>query len=400
MKTARLRLDAASRGDEVIVSAGELIPADGEIIRGVATINESAVTGESAPVLREAGTDRSGVIGGTKVLSDEIVVQVSAEPGGSFLDRMIALVEGANRQKTPNEIALTMLLAAMTLTFLIVVATLPSLGRLRRRQARSAAADRAAGVPDPDHDRRPAAGDRHRRHEPRAVGERAGQVRQGGRDRRRRRRAAARQDRHDHATATARRPRSIRWPASTWPRCAMPRCCPRWPTRRRKASRSSSSRASSTAWSPSPSGPTTCSSPRRRACPASTSRASRSAAPRDPQGRRRRDRPARAGAGRPGGAGAGRAHRAGRARRRHAAGGGRRPPRAGRGRAVRRGQARRQGALRAAARDGRAHRDDHRRQPADRRRHRRRSRRRRLHRRGHARRTSSRASAPSRPAAG
>ena len=115
-------------GDTVIVSAGEQIPADGEIVQGLATINESAVTGESAPVLREAGTDRSGVIGGTKVLSDEIVVRITAEPGHSFLDRMIALVEGANRQKTPNEIALTMLLAAMTLTFLIVVATLPAIG--------------------------------------------------------------------------------------------------------------------------------------------------------------------------------------------------------------------------------------------------------------------------------
>ena len=114
-------------GDRVVVSAGEFVPADGEIERGVATINEAAVTGESAPVLREAGTDRSGVIGGTKVLSDEIVVRVSAEPGGSFLDRMIALVEGANRQKTPNEIALTMLLAAMTLTFLVVCVTLPFL---------------------------------------------------------------------------------------------------------------------------------------------------------------------------------------------------------------------------------------------------------------------------------
>ncbi|MDR0181903.1 potassium-transporting ATPase subunit KdpB [Lysobacter sp. UC] len=113
-------------GDLVIVSAGEFVPADGEIVEGVATINEAAVTGESAPVLREAGTDRSGVIGGTKVLSDEILVRVSAEAGHSFLDRMIALVEGANRQKTPNEVALTMLLAAMTLTFLIVVATLPA----------------------------------------------------------------------------------------------------------------------------------------------------------------------------------------------------------------------------------------------------------------------------------
>ncbi len=115
-------------GDHVVVSAGEQIPADGEIVHGLATINESAVTGESAPVLREAGTDRSGVIGGTKVLSDEIVVRITAEPGHSFLDRMIALVEGANRQKTPNEIALTMLLAAMTLTFVIVCATLPAIG--------------------------------------------------------------------------------------------------------------------------------------------------------------------------------------------------------------------------------------------------------------------------------
>ncbi|KAA8993777.1 potassium-transporting ATPase subunit KdpB [Stenotrophomonas cyclobalanopsidis] len=115
-------------GDHVIVSAGELVPADGEIVQGLATINEAAVTGESAPVLREAGTDRSGVIGGTKVLSDQIIVRVTAEPGHSFLDRMIALVEGANRQKTPNEVALTLLLAAMTLTFLVVVATLPAIG--------------------------------------------------------------------------------------------------------------------------------------------------------------------------------------------------------------------------------------------------------------------------------
>ncbi|HEX7991481.1 MAG TPA: potassium-transporting ATPase subunit KdpB [Stenotrophomonas sp.] len=114
-------------GEYVIVSAGEFVPADGEIVRGLATINEAAVTGESAPVLREADTDRSGVIGGTKVLSDEIIVRVSAEPGHSFLDRMIALVEGANRQKTPNEIALTLLLAAMSLTFLVVVATLPAI---------------------------------------------------------------------------------------------------------------------------------------------------------------------------------------------------------------------------------------------------------------------------------
>ncbi len=111
--------------DYIEVHAGELVPADGEIVEGFATINESAVTGESAPVLREAGTDRSGVIGGTKVLTDRIVVQVTAESGQSFLDRMIALVEGSNRQKTPNEIALGFLLMVMTLTFLIVVISLP-----------------------------------------------------------------------------------------------------------------------------------------------------------------------------------------------------------------------------------------------------------------------------------
>ncbi|OTG67626.1 potassium-transporting ATPase subunit KdpB [Acinetobacter silvestris] len=114
--------------DLIEVRAGELIPADGEIIHGFATINEAAVTGESAPVLREAGTDRSGVIAGTKVLTDRIIVQVTAESGHSFLDRMIALVEGSNRQKTPNEIALGILLTVMTVTFIIVVCSLPIIG--------------------------------------------------------------------------------------------------------------------------------------------------------------------------------------------------------------------------------------------------------------------------------
>lgn len=118
------------KDDLVIVKAGEIVPADGEIIQGFATINESAVTGESAPVLREANTDRSGVIGGTKVLSDEIIIRVSNEAGHSFLDRMIALVEGANRQKTPNEIALSILLNIMTITFIVVVATLPFIGAM------------------------------------------------------------------------------------------------------------------------------------------------------------------------------------------------------------------------------------------------------------------------------
>jgi K+-transporting ATPase ATPase B chain len=116
-------------GDVVLVSAGETVPADGEIIRGVASIDESAITGESAPVVREAGGDRSGVTGGTRVLSDEIVVRVTVEPGDSFLDRMIALVEGAKRQKTPNEIALTIMLAGLTLAFLLVtVALVPMAG--------------------------------------------------------------------------------------------------------------------------------------------------------------------------------------------------------------------------------------------------------------------------------
>ncbi len=111
-------------GDRVIVEVGQIIPADGEIVEGLASVDESAITGESAPVIREAGGDRSGVTGGTRVLSDRIVVEVTAGAGESFLDRMIALVEGANRQKTPNEIALTIILAAFSIIFLIVTATL------------------------------------------------------------------------------------------------------------------------------------------------------------------------------------------------------------------------------------------------------------------------------------
>jgi len=116
------------KGDLFLVSAGEIIPADGEITEGVATVDESAITGESAPVIREAGGDRSAVTGGTKVLSDWIRVRVTANPGESFLDRMIGLVEGAKRQKTPNEIALTILLAALTIIFLVVVMTLKFYG--------------------------------------------------------------------------------------------------------------------------------------------------------------------------------------------------------------------------------------------------------------------------------
>ncbi|GGC42503.1 potassium-transporting ATPase ATP-binding subunit [Parapedobacter defluvii] len=112
------------KGDVFICKAGDIIPADGEIVEGLATIDESAITGESAPVIREAGGDKSSVTGGTKVLSDRIKVRVTAQPGESFLDKMIALVEGASRQKTPNEIALTILLAGFTLVFIIVCVTL------------------------------------------------------------------------------------------------------------------------------------------------------------------------------------------------------------------------------------------------------------------------------------
>ncbi len=117
-----------SKGDLVLVIAGEIIPADGEIIEGAATVDESAITGESAPVIREAGGDRSAVTGGTRVLSDSIKLRVTAGAGESFLDRMIGLVEGAKRQKTPNEIALSILLSGMTIIFLIVVLTLRPLG--------------------------------------------------------------------------------------------------------------------------------------------------------------------------------------------------------------------------------------------------------------------------------
>jgi K+-transporting ATPase ATPase B chain len=113
-------------GDEVVIGAGELIPSDGDIIEGIATVDESAITGESAPVIRESGGDRSAVTGGTRVLSDEIVVRITARPGETFVDRMIALVEGSERQKTPNEIALNILLAGLTIIFLLATVTLQS----------------------------------------------------------------------------------------------------------------------------------------------------------------------------------------------------------------------------------------------------------------------------------
>ncbi len=115
------------QGDHVVVEAGQIIPGDGDVVEGIASVDESAITGESAPVIRESGGDRSAVTGGTKVLSDRIVVKITQKPGESFIDKMIALVEGANRQKTPNEIALNILLASLTIIFVMAVATLQPL---------------------------------------------------------------------------------------------------------------------------------------------------------------------------------------------------------------------------------------------------------------------------------
>jgi K+-transporting ATPase ATPase B chain len=133
---ARLLTDEAVRlvpavelkvGDCVVCEAGDVIPSDGDVVEGIASVDESAITGESAPVIREAGGDRSAVTGGTRVLSDRVVVRITAKPGETFLDRMIALVEGAARQKTPNEIALNILLASLTIVFMLAVVTLQPL---------------------------------------------------------------------------------------------------------------------------------------------------------------------------------------------------------------------------------------------------------------------------------
>ena len=185
-------------GDLVAVQAGDIIPGDGDVVSGIATVNESAITGESAPVIRESGGDRSAVTGGTTVVSDRIVVRISANPGESFLDRMITLVEGAKRQKTPNEIALTILLVGLTIIFLFVVVSL-----------RGFASYSGVLVPvvflvallitlDPDDHRRPAVGDRHRRHGPAGPVQRDRHVRPFRRGSGRHRRPAARQDRHHH----------------------------------------------------------------------------------------------------------------------------------------------------------------------------------------------------------
>ncbi len=202
-KTEQVSADQLRKGDVVLIVAGEAIPGDGEIIEGAATVDESAITGESAPVIREAGGDRSSVTGGTRVLSDEIKVRISANPGESFLDRMIGLVEGAKRQKTPNEIALTILLSALTIIFLLVCMTLLPFGKFSGVDFSPDGAHRAAGVLDPDDHRRLVERHRHRGHRPSGAKERAGHERARRGSRGRRGRAPARQDGHHHARQPA-----------------------------------------------------------------------------------------------------------------------------------------------------------------------------------------------------
>ena len=228
-------------------------PADGEVIEGVASVDESAITGESAPVIRESGGDFSAVTGGTRVLSDWLIVRVTVNPGEAFLDRMIALVEGARRQKTPNEIALTILLVAYDPDLLpgdrhaAAVLDLQRGGGEGRRARDHHRAGLAPGLPDTDHHRRPAVGHRRRRHGPHDAEERHRDLGPGGRGGGRRGRAAARQDRHHHAgqppglgaAAGARDGRDASWPT--------PPSSPRWRTKRPRAAASSCSRRRSSA---------------------------------------------------------------------------------------------------------------------------------------------------------
>ena len=228
----------------MIVEAGEVIPGDGDVIEGIASVDESAITGESAPVIRESGGDRSAVTGGTKVLSDWIKVRITSNPGETFLDRMIALVEGAQRQKTPNEIALNIVIAGLTLVFLLAVVTLQPLAIYSVAASGTGTAPTvtvlisllvclipttiggllsAIGIAGMDRV---------------DAAQRARHERQGGGGGGRRQYAAAGQDRHHHARqppgrgvpAVGRRERRANWPT--------PRSFPAWPTRRRRAARS------------------------------------------------------------------------------------------------------------------------------------------------------------------
>ena len=185
-------------GDIVLVEAGDIIPSDGEVIEGIASVNEAAITGESAPVIRESGGDRSAVTGGTQVLSDWIRVRITAAPGSTFLDRMIRLVEGAERQKTPNEIALNILLAGLTIIFVFATATIPSYVSYAGGAVSVVILVALFVTLDPNDDRRTSVRNRHRRHGSARTIQRAGHVGACGRSLGRCRHAPARQDRHDH----------------------------------------------------------------------------------------------------------------------------------------------------------------------------------------------------------
>ena len=187
------------KGDVVVVEAGDVIPGDGEVIEGIASVDESAVTGRVGAGDPRERRRRSAVTGGTKVLSDRIVVRIGVDPGESFLDRMIGLVEGAKRQKTPNEIALHVLLSGMTIIFLIACVTLVPMGLYSGLTPVGDGRRRAARVPDPDHDRRADLRHRHRRHGPPDPPQRHPHERPRGRGGGRRRHDPPRQDRHDHA---------------------------------------------------------------------------------------------------------------------------------------------------------------------------------------------------------
>ncbi len=187
-----------NKGDIVVCEANDLIPSDGEIIEGIASVDESAITGESAPVIRESGGDRSAVTGGTRVLSDRIVIRITAERGQTFLDRMITLVEGANRQKTPNEIALTILLAVLTIIFIPVVVSLEAFGIYAGTAVSVVVLVALLVCLIPTTIGALLVGHRNRRHGPPGPEERPRHERPGRRSRRRRADTAAGQDRHHH----------------------------------------------------------------------------------------------------------------------------------------------------------------------------------------------------------
>ena len=225
-------------GDLVVCEAGDGIPGDGEIVEGIASVDESAITGESAPVIRESGGDRSAVTGGTKVLSDRIVVRITSEPGETFLDRMIALVEGADRRRTPNEIALTILLASLTIIFLLAIVTLQPMAAYSGAEQSIVVLVALLVCLIPTTIGALLSRDRDRRHGPAGAAQRARDVGPRRRGRGRRLHAAARQDRHDHA----RRPPGCRLRTGRWRTsrrgCAGPPSWPASPTKLPRAARS------------------------------------------------------------------------------------------------------------------------------------------------------------------